>query len=172
MSDYSQAIQRLRIGGTKSKLRIGADTMPTTGTTMDVARARLLGIAALNTFLGVQNHKRWLLWGVKKDGSYVSYASDDERDMNDAFGYVGMEGAPADNTKYGDLSGMVYGAYWDTSNPKAVAKDEYLGELTVTATPPAPTPAAPTPKKSGGMGWILALLGIGGGGYLLMKKGK
>lgn len=144
-----------------NRLRIGADAPSNPG--------RPLGVAAVQTYAAQPGHKPWYLWALRKNGDIFTKEGDKESDVADAFGYFGMSSTP-----YGDLSDIVYGVYWDTtnrdpSNGSIGPTDEYAGTITIK---PDPTPT-PTPQKSGGWGgWILGIIGAGVGLVFLGKRSK
>ena len=104
---------------------------------------------AVKKYVAGPDHKRWFLWALRKgDSAPLVREGDEEKDVADAFGSLGLSAS-----NYGDLSDVVYGAYWDTAQPTIKPAAEYGGELQV------------KPDKSGGGGGIAIL-------FLLLAMGS
>ena len=144
-------------------LSIGADTVPSA----TANPGRPLGVAAVGTYLTMDNRKRYLLWILMPEGKTIVEASDKEDHIRTLFSDVGKTDTP-----WGDTSGAIYAAWWDTTDKPIKPRAEYAGEIVIKADvpPPAgdlgvPTSSKPPPEKKSMMGWILggmaALVGIG-----------
>lgn len=119
---------------------------------------RMLGRAAVETYVATEGHKRWLLWGVRKgEKSGQTFVKDGakEADVADAFGYMSMADTP-----YGDLSDIAYAAYWDTSLPVVKPVEEFGGTIDVTPDP-VPTQALPVAQAREAPGGKKVALGLG-----------
>jgi len=112
--------------------------------TIKPAKAKALARAALEKYVAGADHKRWFLWAIRaSDSTPLVREGDSERDVADAFGSFGLS-----SSAFGDLSDVVYGAYWDTAATPIKPAAEYGGQLEV----------KPDAEKKGGGGAILLLL--------------
>lgn len=109
-------------------------------------KPKAMARAAVEKYVAGPDHKRWFLWALRaSDSTPLVRESDNERDVADAFGSLGLS-----SSNYGDLSDVVYGAYWDTSKAPIRPAAEYGGKLEV----------KPDADKKGGGAIVLLLLAL------------